>query len=287
MKHPFRLIDLTTFKKVSSLLAGNYKTSFHGSGVEFADIREYSLGDDTADIDWKTSARTGKVYIKKYEEDRERKVLFVVDVGSSMRFGNGDKTKEDTLREVFSVLLFSSAQNNDPIGAWFFTDIMEKTHKREKGMQHVQKIHEDFEVLLAKENQRGESSLPLAIENLCQKRIRNHLIFIFSDSLELPRESHFRSLAEQNDCVFVHVFDTFENTLIGSSKHIIQSKIGIFLDTTDEQKQRRYVQERGAELEHFRHIVTRLGGSYLMLDETKNVYKELFLFFKKRQGKGL
>lgn len=148
MKHPFHLIDLVAFKKVSSLLAGNYKTSFHGSGIEFAGIREYSLGDDTADIDWKASARTGKTYIKKYEEDRERKVLFVVDVGSSMRFGSGDKTKEETLGEAFSLLLFSSAENNDPNGACFFSDIPEKIHKIEKGMSHIQRIHRDFEMLL-------------------------------------------------------------------------------------------------------------------------------------------
>lgn len=132
MKHPFHLLDLVALKKVSSLLTGNYKTSFHGSGIEFAGIREYSLGDDTADIDWKASARTGKTYIKKYEEDRERKVLFVVDTGDSMRFGSGDRTKQETLDEILSLLLFSSAENNDPNGAWFFSDRIEKTYKIEK-----------------------------------------------------------------------------------------------------------------------------------------------------------
>ena len=120
MKYPFALIDLIAFKKVSSLLAGNYKTSFHGSGMEFADIREYDLGDNVSDIDWKSTARSGKVYVKKYQEDRERRVLFICDTGASMRFWSDIKTKQETLMEVFSLLLFSSAQNNDPSGAWFF-----------------------------------------------------------------------------------------------------------------------------------------------------------------------
>jgi len=148
MKHPFHLIDLVAFKKVSSLLAGNYKTSFHGSGIEFSGIREYNIGDDTGSIDWKASARTGKTYIKKYEEDRERKVLFVVDTGSSMRFGSGEKTKEDTLSEAFSLLLFSSAENNDPNGAWFFADTVQKMHKIEKGIPHLRRIHDDFRAFL-------------------------------------------------------------------------------------------------------------------------------------------
>lgn len=220
MKHPFHLIDLVAFKKVSSLLAGNYKTSFHGSGMEFALLREYSLGDDTADIDWKATARTGKTYIKKYEEDRERKVLFVVDTGSSMQFGSGTKLKQETLSEVFSLLLFSSAQNNDPNGVWFFSDTIEKTYKIEKGAAHLQDMHAHLDSILLQEK-RKESSLPLVIEMLCQKRIKNHLIFILSDSLELPKEQHFRSLAEQNDCIFVHIFDTFENTLAGRDLHAI------------------------------------------------------------------
>lgn len=51
-----------------------------------------------------------------------------------MQFGSGDKTKEETLKEVFSLLLFSSAENNDPNGAYFFTNIIQKIHKIGKGV---------------------------------------------------------------------------------------------------------------------------------------------------------
>lgn len=286
MKHPFHLIDLVAFKKVSSLLAGNYKTSFHGSGVEFAGIREYSMGDDTASIDWKATARTGKAYIKKYEEDRERKVLFIVDVGSSMRFGNGEKTKQETLSEAFSLLLFSSVQNNDPNGVWFFTDTVQKTYKIEKGMPHLRRIHDDFEAFLDR-NDRAESSFETVVETLCRKRIRNHLVFIFSDSLELPKQEYFRAIAEENDCTILHIFDTFENTLAGGGVHIVGSGKNLFIDSSDEERRKQFVRERAKELENFRQSVTKLGGSYLVLDESKNVYKELYLFFKKRQNSGL
>jgi len=282
MKHPFHLIDLVAFKKVSSLLSGNYKTSFHGSGIEFSNIREYSLGDDTSDIDWKASARTGKTYIKKYEEDRERKVLFVVDTGESMRFGSSKKRKQETLDEVFSLLLFSSAENNDPNGAWFFTDTIEKTYKVEKGMEHLKKIHQDFDTILSGD-QRKESSLLLVFEKLCEKRIKNHLIFVLSDSMEFPKEQYFRSIAEQNDCIFIHIFDTFENTLIGDNIHGIIRENDIFIDSLDEKKREQYITLRAKELEDFRHKIIKLGGSYLALDESKNIYEGLYLFFKKRQ----
>lgn len=143
-------------------------------------------------------------------------------------------------------------------------------------------MYDDFEVLLTSEN-RGESNLPLVVEELCQKRTKNHLLFIISDSLEFPKTEHFRSLAGQNDCVFIHIFDSFENTLVGERKHII-SDTDVFIDTLDEKKKVRYITERTQELEAFRHNVIKLGGSYLALDESKNLYQELFLFFKKRQN---
>jgi hypothetical protein len=159
-------------------------------------------------------------------------------------------------------------------------------HKVQKGMEHLQRIHTDFNALILQNNE-WESSLPLAIENLYQQQIKNHLIFIFSDSLELPREQHLRSLSKQNDCIFIHIFDTFENTLIGENIHTITQKADFFIDSSDDEKREQYTQERGRELENFRHTFMKQGLSYLSLDESKNVYEELYLFFKKRQNNGL
>ena len=279
MKHPFQLINLITLKRVASLFAGNYKTSFHGSGIEFAGIREYTFGDSVGDIDWKTTARMGKTYIKTYEEDRERKVLFLLDMWASMRFGSGDVTKFDTLSEIFSILSFSSVGNNDPIGAWFFADRIIDTLKIRKWMGHLGAIRDDFEKLRAKLDT-AESSLSPVVKELFQKKIRNHLIFLFTDSLEVLPEKEFRTIADQNDLVFIHIFDTFENTLTGSLVHTVDD---VYIDVSDDSKRQAYIAERTQELANFRHDIIRLGASYLSLDESQNVYKELYSFFKKRQ----
>lgn len=222
MKAVFPLIPIETFKKVSSILSGNYKTSFQGSGIEFADIREYAMGDSATDIDWRTTARTDKVYVKKYEEEREQKVLFALDVGNSMRFGNEKKTKWNTLSEIFSLLAFSSVENNDPVGAWFFADSIAGEYATKKGRDHLQRIYND---LAAFSNDSQELlSLKNLVRQLFQKKIKNHLIFILSDSLDLPDAHEFRSLADQNDCVIIHVFDTFENTLDGKNIYALDQE---------------------------------------------------------------
>ena len=115
-------------------------------------------------------------------------------------------------------------------------------------MLHLRSIYDGLATFLATA-MRSDSSLPKVFENLCQKHIRNHLIFILSDSLEFPKEQYFRSIAEQNDCVFIHIFDTFENTLEKENIHIIGNDTDLFIDTSDEKKRVYYVQERTKELE--------------------------------------
>lgn len=146
-------------------------------------------------------------------------------------------------------------------------------------MGHLGAIRDDFEKLRAKLDT-AESSLSPVITELFQKKIRNHLIFLFTDSLEVLPEKEFRTIADQNDLVFIHIFDTFENTLTGSLVHTVDD---VYIDVSDDTKRQAYIAERIQELSNFRHNIIRLGASYLSLDESQNVYKELYSFFKKRQ----
>jgi uncharacterized protein (DUF58 family) len=66
-----KLLEISTRKLVNNLFAGEYHTAFKGQGMTFADFREYVPGDDVRSISWPLTARTGKTFIKTYEEERE------------------------------------------------------------------------------------------------------------------------------------------------------------------------------------------------------------------------
>ena len=127
------------------------------------------------------------------------------------------------------------------------------------------------------------SSLLGVFEALRQKRIKNHLIFLLTDSVDLPEESSLRSVLEQNDCIVIHIFDSFENTLSTQNMHLLVNGTDVFVDRGDTQKQEQYIQHRQSVLNDFQHKISALGGSYMVLDESKNIYEEVYLFFKKRQ----
>ena len=118
-----KLIEIRTRRLVNELFGGEYQSAFKGLGMEFAEVREYQPGDDIRSIDWNVTARTGKPFIKKFEEERELTVMLVVDVSASGYFGTGDSLKSDIMIEIAAVLGFSAIRNNDKVGLLLFSEI--------------------------------------------------------------------------------------------------------------------------------------------------------------------
>ena len=84
-----RRIQILTSAMVNDLFAGQYHSAFKGLGIEFEEVREYLPGDDVRTIDWNVTARVGKPFVKKYVDERELTVLFLLDLSASMIGGFG------------------------------------------------------------------------------------------------------------------------------------------------------------------------------------------------------
>lgn len=77
-------MDLYSRRRTRSILTGNYGSVFKGRSMDFDDLREYVIGDDVKDIDWKASARSRNVMIRRYIAIRKRNILIVADSGRNM-----------------------------------------------------------------------------------------------------------------------------------------------------------------------------------------------------------
>src|SRR5260370_21603161 len=66
-----------------------HKSPYHGFSVEFAQHREYVAGDDLKHLDWKVYSRTGRFYLKQYEEETNLACWLLVDSSESMAYGSG------------------------------------------------------------------------------------------------------------------------------------------------------------------------------------------------------
>jgi len=173
-----RHIELRTTRLVNDLFGGEYISVFKGQGIEFADVREYVPGDDIRTIDWNVTARSLHPFVKKFVEEREMTVLFIVDMSGSQYFGSGAKLKAEVAAEITALLAFAAVKNNDKTGLVIVTDEVEQYIPVKKGKTHVLRVVRE---ILYYQPKRKKTRLTAALQYLHNMLTRTAIIFLISD----------------------------------------------------------------------------------------------------------
>src|SRR6188768_1266554 len=92
-------LEWTVIRRLDGLLQGNYRTLFRGSGLDLANLREYTIQDDVRHIDWNVTARVQTPYVRQYNEDREITAWFLLDLSPSVDFGSMEQSKRAVLTD--------------------------------------------------------------------------------------------------------------------------------------------------------------------------------------------
>jgi len=103
-------------KDVHYRQAGDYRSIYLGRGLDFEEVRAYQRGDELRDMDWRTTARTGKPYLKVYREEHQPALHIVVDRGASMRFGTRKQLKVTLAARLAALFAFAAMPSNTCIG---------------------------------------------------------------------------------------------------------------------------------------------------------------------------
>ena len=200
-------LQLQTRYPVEHLLAGEYRSVFKGRGMDFDEIRSYEPGDDVRSIDWNVNARTGKPHIKRYIEERELAVWFLVDTSASCRTGYGNRTKWDVLHEITTLLALSAVRNNDRIGLILFSDRIEHINPPRKGRSHALHMLSD---LLNAEPQGKQTNLQPALDAIAHLARRRSLVFLLSDFLFQTGREQLGLTGFRQDLIAIAVNDPHE-----------------------------------------------------------------------------
>ncbi len=203
-----RRIEIRTNRLVNSVFGGEYHSVFKGQGIEFADVREYVPGDDIRSIDWNLTARSQHAYVKKYMEERELTVVFLVDCSGSTQFGSREKLKSETIAELCALLAFSAGKNNDKVGLISFTDRIEKYIAPRKGRSRILRLIR--EILYPTVTGRG-TNIQLALEFLNRVLKRRAIIFLVSDFVSPEFLKPIKLVSRKHDLVAVRIKDPLEN----------------------------------------------------------------------------
>ncbi|MEA1969931.1 MAG: DUF58 domain-containing protein [Thermodesulfobacteriota bacterium] len=197
-------IHIKSSRTVNTLMAGQYRSVFKGSGIEFEEVREYSPGDDIKSIDWKVSARLGKPFIKLYREERESIVMLLIDMSASLGFGTFSGLKLEKAAEIASVLAFSAIKNNDKVGVIFFTDRVEKYIPPKKGSGHIWMLIK--EIFTFSPKGRG-TDLAMVLDFLGRVSRKKTVLFIISDFLADNYVKNLRTARQRHELIGVVLHD--------------------------------------------------------------------------------
>ena len=200
-----RKIEIKTRGLSSNIFAGQYHSAFKGRGMAFSEVREYQYGDDVRDIDWNVTARFNKPYVKVFEEERELTVMLLVDMSASLDFGTSGMYKKEMVAEIAATLAFAAIQNNDKIGAIFFTDRIEKFIPPQKGRKHILYIIRE---VLGFEPESRQTDLIVPLQYLTNAIKKRCTTFVLSDFID---ERDFKSALtianRKHDVVAIQVYD--------------------------------------------------------------------------------
>lgn len=206
-------IDLESLRsaRTRALLAGPYRSPFRGRGIEFDEVRAYQPGDDARFIDWRVSARRGRVYTKLFHEDRERPVLLLADAGPSMRFGTRGCFKSVAAVRAAAVLSFAAQHASDRVGGIALSPAGREEHPA----RHRQRDLLRWLDALARASS-AEGSAPPDLAGALARLARlapkaSHAILI-SDfyGLDDPARLEIARLARHRQVTCVQVYDALE-----------------------------------------------------------------------------
>jgi len=203
MTRSLKALQLKAKHQVYTLLSGNNLSKLYGEGYDFAELREYQIGDDIRKINWTISAKLGKPYIKELHSNRELSIVVATLMDGSVYFGKENK-KQNKITEIASILGYATQQNSDLFTGISFTPEKIFSSPPTKHIYHIEQFSTAlFEASLLHTKLNYQQS----IQTLFQRVHKPSLLFVISDFLEAIDLS---LLSQKHDVIAIIVRDEKE-----------------------------------------------------------------------------
>ncbi|MFO0965516.1 MAG: DUF58 domain-containing protein [Gemmataceae bacterium] len=222
VEDPHKYLDPLALAKVRSLelkarlivegyLSGMHKSPFHGFSVEFAQHREYVPGDDIKHVDWKVYGRTGRFYLKQYEEETNLICWIFLDKSESMLYGSKGVTKYDYACMSAAALTYLVLGQSDSVGFVTFDNEVQRFMKPSSQPSHLKEIINVMNLGAGRE----KSNIGQLFHSLADRMKRRSIVFVLSDMFDdlepmLAGLKHLRH--RRHEVVLWHILDGAELT---------------------------------------------------------------------------
>ncbi|MDR0926994.1 MAG: DUF58 domain-containing protein [Ignavibacteria bacterium] len=171
-------IELKARMIVEGFITGMHRSPYHGFSVEFSQHRQYRPGDEIRFLDWRVYARSGRYYIKEFEEETNLRCMIAIDSSASMKFSSGKSiSKFDYSCYLAAALAMLMIQQRDAVGLTLYNNSIQTFLPANSRKSYISQI------LMALENATPQDTTgtAAALEILAERINRRGLVILFSD----------------------------------------------------------------------------------------------------------
>ncbi len=234
-------LELVARLVVEGFITGLHRSPYHGFSVEFAEHRAYRPGDEIKYLDWKVFARTGKYYVKEFQEETNLRCTIAIDASRSMAYAsNGNISKYEYSAYLAAALSLLMIQQRDAIGLTLFDNGIRTFLPPNSKPSYMRQILKTLE----QNSPANDTGTASALNLLAEKIRRRGLVIVFSDFFDNPDDiltalKHFRH--KKHEVIVFHVLDPREiDFKVGASANFVDMESGETMLTNPYQIQLAY-----------------------------------------------
>jgi uncharacterized protein (DUF58 family) len=283
-----RALDISIGRRVDSLLAGDYRSSFLGDGSELAQVRPYVPGDDVRAIEWNVTARTGEPHVRVNLAERVLVTWLVLDTSPSMQFGTADRRKADVAEGVAIAIGHVASRRGNRLGTVTFGDRNPRAFPPRQGRVGLVGLLAALraESLIEEDGARvGATSLGEAATRTGSLARQHALVVVVSDFRgPLDWRTPLLELAGRHDVLAVEIRDPREQELPNAGDlWLVDPETGRLLrvDTRSEKLRARFAEAAKDERSGLARTLASIGVRHTVLSTEGDWLRSLAVFLKR------
>lgn len=287
--YSFNIRTISNYQK-----SGQFKTKLYTQGMEFKELRPYNIGDDLRTVDWKKTAKTGKLHTKVFTEEKEKTIQIIIDLRDNMFFGTKKQFKSVLAAKIISKILQVAENSNDSVSVLILqNNEIKRTKFSNKKNQNSYILKKIIDVINNHKNVINKSKFGLS-DTLSKIQSKNkNIIFIISDFYDIFYDSNaknnfeilknnIKNLRKKNDIVCINTYDYFEHNMeIGEFNITNGSAFSrIFVDNDIKLK---FQKENQNKLQAIKNFLLKNKMTFLNIrtDDNINLILKKYLFKQK------
>ena len=279
-----RDLRLDSRQPARSAITGAHASRFRGRGMDYLESRTYQPGDDVRSMDWRVTARTGRAHVKLYQEERERPVVVMIDLGPGMFFATRGVFKSVIAARVAALIGWAAIQNGDRIGALLFNGGHHEI-RPQGGQRGVMRLIRELvkstdpdKALSGHASYNEKGHLNDALVRLRRVARPGSLVFILSDFYAINEDSrrHLQALRQHNDIVACQIVDALELHPPAAGRYAISDGVHSgLLDTRSSARRAAYSEYFANHHQAVRDLMRQSGVHLLRIATTDDVAESL------------